>query len=562
MKRIKFLALGGLGESGKNMYCLEINNQIVIFDAGLKHPSADLLGVDAIVPDMSYIESRKNDIQAIFISHAHDKNIGALPMLLSIIDVPVYATRFSLAIIKDYLKEYNIDPDKKDLRNLQRRHAVSFGGFSVEFFSTTHSIPETNGIAVFTDDGVMVYATDYTFDQNVEENYRTDFQALADYNKKGVLALFNESSGAGSYGHSTTDYALIHSVRKTIKQAKHRVIVAMYSTELSNIQKVINEAINQDKKIAIIGRRAQRMVDIGESLGYIKIPKDKLVRLKFIDDNNKNEFDDVVFLVTGERHEPFFMLQRMVKGYDRLLQLKSDDTVMLMCPPYPGTEEIAAKTHDMLYRLDVDVAKIDKNALAKFHAGSEDIKLMYSILRPKYIVPINGEFKDQHQQEKIALDYGYDNDHVAVIENGDVLLFEDGVMKKRSDSISSGSIMIDGNLETDINNIILKEREMLSDDGFVMIAGNIDARKHLMLNQPEVISRGFMHMKGNKEIIKQIKVIYENIVFKHFNQKYIDWRSFKDDLRKAVSKYLFKETKRRPYIIPVIVDTQKDKVSS
>ncbi len=560
MSQIKFYALGGLGENGKNMYCVEIDRKILVLDAGLKHPSGELLGVDAIVPDISYLESRKADVLGILLSHAHDKNIGALPMVLSLVPTKVYGTNFSIAVAKDLLKENKMDPAEYDLIVIDKSGKIAFGNFTVEFYSTTHSVPESSGFAILTEDGAIVYATDYTFDQNSGSFYQTDFQKLAEFHKHGVLALLSESSGALSIGHSSTDFNLTHIIRDTFQKAEHRIIVAMYSTELSNIQRIINEALAIGKKISIIGRRAQRLVDIGESMGYIQIPADKLINLKFIDEENQNDLDDVVFLVTGEKHEPFFMLQRMAKGYDRLLHLKKEDTVLMMCPPIVGTEKIAAKTYDTLYRMEVSLVKVDKKTMSFFHASTEDIKLMYTLLKPKYIIPINGEFRYQLAQYNLALEYGYSHEQVVLVDNGEVITFDKGVLALQHDTVMNGSLLVDGSFETDINDVVLKERELLSEDGFLLVIANIDARERIMLNSPEIVSRGFMYMKDNEEVIKQIELIYKTITEKQFNQKYIDWKVYKESIRFEVQKYLYRETKRKPVIIPVIIDTQSDKL--
>jgi ribonuclease J len=560
MSQIKFFALGGLGENGKNLYCLEIDKQIIILDAGLKHPSGDLLGVDAIVPDISYLETRKIDIVGIFLSHAHDKNIGALPLVLSQIPLKVYGTNFTIAVLKDLLSENKLNPDAFDLNVVNYQTVIKFPKIEISFFPTTHSVPESSGISIFTEDGAIVYATDYTFDQNAGAFYQTDFHQLSKIQEKGVLALLSESSGALIPGHSTTDFKTTHLIRNTIMKAPKRIIVAMYSTELSNIQKVINEALKMGKNISIIGRKAQRMVDIGESMGYIQIPKEKLINLKFIDETNKNELDDTVFLVTGERHEPFFMLQRMAKGYDRLIHLIPDDTVFFLCPPIIGTEKIAAKTYDAIYRLGINLIKVDKKTISPFHAATEDLKMMYSLLKPKYVVPISGEYRYQLAHFELAKEYGYDESHVALIDNGEVITFNNGELELKHDTIMNGSVMVDGNFESDLNDVVLKERELLSQDGFLLIIANIDARERIMLNTPEVVSRGFMYMKDNVEVITQIESIYENITNKQFNQRYIDWKVYKESIRFEVQRYLYKETKRKPIIIPVIIDTQSDKV--
>lgn len=558
MSKIKFFALGGLGDTGKNLYVLEINHKLVILDCGLQHPSGDLLGVDALVPDIAYLQSRQDDIVGIFLSHAHDRNIGSLPKLLQTFNKPIYGTSYTLEMAKDILKEYDMDLNQYHFHTLDYKERVKFNDFSVEYVQTTHSVPLSAAIVVYTKDGAVVYATDYTFDQNVGDYFKTDFQKLAKIADDGVLAFLGESGGATHMGHSSTNGNLKRTIRKTFKRAKHRIIVNMYSTEVSTIQMVVNEAVKLDKKLAIIGRKAQRLVYIAEQMGYIQIPKDRLVNLKFIDAHNKNEFDDVVFLVTGERHEPFFMLQRMAKGYDRLVHLIETDTILAMAPPVIGTEKIAAKTFNILSEIGCDLVKVDKAFLSKFHAASEDIKLMYALLKPKYIIPINGEYRMLQAQANIAKDYGYKEENILLLDNGEVISFTDGHIDKHHDMVENGTVMIDGNFESDLNSIVLKERELLSQDGFLIITANVDAKEKVMLNKPEVVSRGYLFMKDNEEIIRQIEIIYELETKKQFSKRKIDWKEYKDNLRHQVERYLVQTTKRKPIIIPMIIDTSKD----
>ena len=350
----------------------------------------------------------------------------------------------------------------------------------------------------------------------------------------------------------------IQIIRNTITEAEGRIIVGLYSTELSNIQLIIDESLAAGKKISIIGRKAQRMVNIGERMGYIQIPQEKLVNLRYVDGENKNEFNDVVFLVTGERHEPFFMLQRMAKKYDRLIHLIESDTVIFMCPPLIGTEKIAAKTFDALSKTNVNMIKIDKNLLSKFHASSEDIKLMYSIINPKYIIPVSGEYKNQLAQYEIAKEYGYSDNEIFLLDNGEVITFEKGKKDKGHDMVDNGSIMVDGTYETDINDVVIKERELLSQDGFLMIIANINAQDKEMLNKPEIVSRGFMYMKDNEEMIKEIEIIYQLESKKQFSKVNINWKEYRDNIRYQIQRYLYNKTKRKPICIPVIIDTSID----
>ncbi|HQN74854.1 MAG TPA: ribonuclease J [Bacillota bacterium] len=558
MNQIKFYALGGLGDNGKNLYCLEINKKIIILDAGLQHPSNDLLGVDALVPDVSYLVSRKDDVEGIFLSHAHDKNIGALPMVLSQLNKPVYGTDYTIAIVRDFLRENKINPEIYQLNVVEYKKIIKFEDFYIEFFATTHSVPLSAGIVVYTKDGAIVYTTDYNFNQDVPEFYRTDFQKIAKIADYGVLAFLNESQGALNQGKSSGDDYLKKLIRHNFNKAKKRIIVAMYSTELSNIQMIINEAIRVNKRIAIIGRKAQRLLFIAEMMGYIKVPEDRLLNLKYLDNENDNEIDDVVFLVTGERHEPFFMLQRMAKGFDRLVKLVQTDTVLLLCPPLIGTEKIAAKTYDTLAKIDLEMIKVSKDYFSRFHASAEDIKFMYTLLKPKYIIPINGEYRLLLAQANIAKEYGYQENEVFLLDNGEVISFTNGVKDRYHDMVENGTLMVDGNYETDLNDQVLKERELLAEDGFLLVIANINAKEKTMLNTPEIVSRGFMYMKENEDIVKEIEIIYQMETNRQFAQKTIDWQKYKDNLRYQIQRYLYNSTKRKPIVIPVIIDTSKE----
>ncbi len=558
MAQIKFYALGGLGDNGKNLYVLEINKKILILDAGLQHPSGDLLGVDAIVPYMGYLESRSDDIIGVFLSHAHDKHIGALPMLLSHIKTKVYGTSFTIEVARDFLADNKMNHYDYDFEVVKYNTIIKFDDFAVEYYATTHSVPLSAGIVVYTEDGAIVYATDFTFDQNVPTYYKTDYRKIAKIADYGILALLCESSGASNIGHSNTNINIKRIIRQTFARAEGRIIVGMYSTELLNIQLVINEAIQAGKRISIIGRKAQRMVNIGERMGYIEIPAENLVNLKFIDSENKNEFNDVVYLVTGERHEPFFMLQRMAKAYDRLIHLIESDTIIFMCPPVIGTEKIAAKTYDVLCKTGVKMIKLDKTLLSKFHASSEDIKFLYSMLNPKFIIPVNGEYRYLLAQYELAQEYGYPDNKICMLDNGEVITFEKGIKDKFHDMVDNGSLMVEGTLESDINDKVIKERELLSQDGFLLVIANIDTKERIMLNDPEIVSRGFMFMKENEEIIKEIGIIYQLETKKQFSKNKINWKEYKDNVRYQTQRYLYNKTKRKPIVIPVIIDTQAD----
>ena len=556
MSKVKIFALGGLGENGKNMYCVDVDNKLFVLDAGLKYPTMELFGVDSIIPDFSYLEKNKNRIVGLFLSHGHEDHIGAVPKLLKTMNIPIYASFFTLAILKDAMEDQGLTLDDYEFIKVDSRKTISFGSIKIDFYRVTHSIPESFGIAITTDDGVIVYAPDFTFDQNVSGVYKTDFEKLASIAGKKVLALLIESLGAERVGHTHSTEALDYALNQAFYQAEGRIIVSAFSTDLVRIQKIIDIALKYDREIAIIGRKTQRTVDIAVNLDYLKIPKEKLTSLRFIDEKNKNELENAVVLVTGDRHEPFYMLQRMVKKLDRLIHINKKDTIILMTPPIPGTEKIAARTLDILYRYDTNVVKINKNILPPSHASSEDIKLLINMLNPKYIIPVIGEYRHQYANQNLCIQLGYAPENVFVLDNGVVLEIEYGTVENSKNKIPSGDTLVDGILDGDLNNIVLRDRELLSQDGVLLIIANIDARKKVVITTPEVVSRGFIFMKENEELIKEVESIFYKVAEKILSNKYIDWKVFREALKDDISKYLYRVTKRRPIIIPIIIDTQ------
>src|SRR5690554_1675924 len=394
MKRIRFFALGGLGENGKNMYAVEVENEIFILDAGLKYPTNELYGVDEIIPDYKMLVRAKRRIVGIFISHAHEDHVGALPYMLKDLEVPVFGTPLALAFIKDSLVDAGYDLNDYTFVTVNPDQTLPFNNANVTFFNTTHSIPESVGIAIETEEGSVVYTSEFTFNQGSDERYWTNFKKINEIANRGVLALLIESAGSYHTGFKNIDI-LRSKIENYFLQARGRIIVSLFASDIQKIQWVINISLQHKKKIAVIGRKAQRIVDIALQNGYLDVPKDALINLRFIDDKNKNNQEDLVCIVIGKRHEPFYMLQRMAKKIDRLVHIESDDTIILLTPPIPGTETMAARTLDVLYRGDSKIKLVDRKLLSTSHASSEEVKMMINLFRPKYIIPVIGEY--QHQ---------------------------------------------------------------------------------------------------------------------------------------------------------------------
>ncbi len=556
MSQIRFFALGGLGENGKNMYVIDVDRDLYILDAGIKYPSSELYGVDEIIPDYKVLLRAKDRIKGIFLSHAHEDHISALPHILRDLNVPIYATNFTMQILKDLLKEEDFNLEELTLNTISQNSIIKFGNVRVTFFNTTHSIPESVGIAIHTVDGVIVYTSDFTFDQSGHLKYQTDFRKINELAEKNVLALLTESLGSTLILNGGVNQSLDHKLNSIYANAEGRIIVSLFSSDLKKIQRVIDMSLQHHKKIAIIGRRAQRIVDIAIASGYLDIPKTSLISLKFIDDKNKNDDNNIVALVTGSRHEPFFMLQRMCKKIDRLIHITETDTVILMTPPVPGTEKMAARTLDVLYRSDAIVENIDQRLLTSAHATGEELKMMMNLLKPKYVIPTIGEYRHQYGLKKLAIEIGYDPDHVFIMDNGDVLNIKGGDVFVSKNEISVGEILIDGTAVGDVNDFVMKDRELLAEDGALLIVAHVSPKQKKILGEVEIVTKGFVYVQESEEILNKVKELFYKTSEKHLTGKYINWNEYKRDIRNEVNRLIYQEIRRRPITIPVIISTE------
>lgn len=554
MSKVRFFALGGLGENGKNMYVVDVDQQLFILDAGIKYPGPELFGVDEIIPDYKVLLRAAKNIRGLFLSHAHEDHIGAIVHLLKDLKIDIYATNFTMCIVKDALLDAGFDLNDYKLHVIDQDNIIKFGQVKVTFFNTTHSIPESVGIVIHTQLGSIVYTSDFTFTQIGDKNYQTDFQKLNEIASKKVLALLPESLGSELVQNSGVNLELNHRLNEIYLNAEGRIIVSLFSSDLQKIQRIVDISLAHKKKIAIIGRRAQRIVDIAIRSGYLNIPKESLVNLRFIDEKNKNDGLDIVCLVTGSRHEPFYMLQRMCKKADRLIHISEKDTICLLTAPVPGTEKMAARTLDILYRSDANVKIIDKRLLTQSHATGEEVKMMINLLKPAYIVPTIGEYRMQYRVKKLALELGYHESQIFLLDNGDVLNFSEEPYVGKQD-ISTGEILIDGSVVGDINDFVVRDRELLSEDGALLIVAHVSAKKKQIISDIQIVSKGFVFQKPTGDLLEELKEQFIKTSQKHLSSKYINWTEYKKDVRNDISKYIYQGTRRNPITIPVIIST-------
>lgn len=555
MASINIFSLGGLQEDGKNLYVLEINQRLYILDAGLKYPTAELYGVDMIINDISYLIENKDRVVGIFLTHAHDDHIGGVYNILKEFKAPVYASKFTMAVLLDRLKEEDFPVEENKFITVSAKSLLHFKDIDVRFFDVSHNVPDSLGIAVKTPDGYIIYTGNYNFDQNSKIDYAHMYRELAIFAKEGVLALLTDSLGANNDQNRGTILEFNLRIRNILSQSENRIIFTLFSSDLLRIQQIIDMAIMENKKIAILGRKTQRLVNQAMQLGYLKCPTKNLANLKYIDENNSNMDKNLVVLVTGERHEPYFMLQRMAKQIDRLIHLDPTDTVVILTNPYLGTEKMAARTMDVIYRVTTNVKEFNPNLLPLSSANREEIKQMINILLPKYVLPVIGEYRHQYALRIVANCVGYKDVQVILLDNGDIASFIDGEYKGITGDVPVGEVMLDGKAFKDVGDVVMRDRELLAEDGLLMLCANINPRTKALVAGPEIITKGFVYSNVDGDLYTDVMEVFKKVSIQFLVNKFINWSEYKNTLKTELQHFIFKKTKQNPIIIPVLIST-------
>ena len=563
MSKIHIYSLGGLQENGKNLYVCDIDDSMYILDCGLKYPTSELYGIDNIIPDFNYLIEHKDRIRGIFLTHGHDEHIGSIGHLLKEINVNVYASRFTLALVKDLIssKFNDLEIDDERFIEVDKNSNIMFKDVNISFFNVAHNIPDALGIIIHTKDGNIVYTGNFTFDQNAHQtDYRSMYEALVKAADEKVLVLMSDSLGALNEGGRGTILEFKQRVQNLFTKATGRIICSLFSSDLQRIQMIIDIATEQGKQIAILGRKTQRIVNLGIQMGYLKVNESNLVNLRFIDDKNKNNDPNLVVIVTGERHEPYFMLQRMAKRIDRLVKLEENDSIIILTKPYQGTEKMAARTLDMIYRVTVKVNVLSQNLLIDSHADREEIKQMLNILKPKYFVPVIGEYRHQYANISIAQCVGFNTDNLKILDNGDILEFLDGNYVGVVGSVPIGESLMDGQVQGDVNDVVMRDRELLAEDGVLLLSVNISPKTKQVLTPLEIVSKGFTYLNENEDFKENIKEVFDKVCKTHLGMRFINWSEFKLDFKSELSRLIYKTCKANPIIIPVFISTDLDTI--
>lgn len=559
MSQILFYALGGLQEDGKNLYCIEVDKYIYILDAGSKIPSMELHGVDLIVPDISYLIENKKRIAGLFLTHAHDEHIGSVYQIIRDINPKIYGSKFTMEVLKDKLIKDGIDFNEENLITVKSRSTLEMNNLKIRFFELAHNIPDCCGIDILTNDGNIVYTGNFNFDQNAKVDYAAMFRNLAVFSKEKVLLLLSESLGATNASNRGTILEFKTRMNAILASSPGRVIFSLYSSDILRIQQIINIAIDNHKKIALLGKKTQRLLAKAIELGYLHIPDEYNVNLRYIDEKNDNNDKDLVVLVTGERHEPFFMLQRMSKRIDRLIHMEKDDTVIVLTNPLLGTEKMSARTLDIIYKVTSKVYTFKQELLPPVNASREEIKEMINILKPKYIIPVIGEYRHLYALEVVADCVGYTKNNTLIMDLGDVAEFNNGRYVGITKNVPVGEVMLDGKAFGDIGDVVMHDRELLANDGVLIISSNINARSKKTLTGPDIVTKGFMYDNENLNLFDKIKQIFADVANVYLAQKFINWSDFKNELRGQIASLIYKETRRSPIIIPVLISTDLEK---
>lgn len=551
MSDIKIISLGGVRENAKNMYAIEVNDDIYILDCGLKYPENELLGIDIVIPDFEYLRQNARRIVGVFLTHGHADAIGALPYFVSEFDVPVFGSELTIALAKIACENEEIAKKFNDFHVINEKTEIDFPSATVSFFKTTHSIPESLGVALKTDEGTIVYTGDFKFDQTASAQYQTDLARLAEIGNEGVLALLSDSANAENPSETVNEREIYDFISETFEYCKGRIIVACVASNISRVQQVLDAAQANDRKVALTGHDVEKIVRTALKLNKLHLPSDDiLIPLK---DIKRYDDDQIVILEAGRSGEPLKSLQKMALKRHRSVSLHEGDLVFITTTPSHAMETNVAKTRDMIYRSGADVKSISDELNSSGHASKNDLQLMMNLLKPRYVLPVQGEYRLLAANAHAATEVGIPAENIFLLAKGDVAEYTRGKMLVAS-SVEVGNTMIDGIGVGDIGNIVLRDRKILSEDGIFIAVVTIDRKKKKIVDRPKITSRGFVYVKTSRDLIAESADIITKTVQSNLDNKEFDWGHLKQDVREQLNHFLYEQTKRHPVILPVIME--------
>lgn len=554
-QNIKIMMLGGVRENGKNMYAVQVDDEIFIMDAGLKYPDSSMLGIDVVIPDLDFFKEYGDRIAGIFLTHGHDDAIGALPYILRDHDIPVFGSKLTIELAKIAVQRENKRRKNNLFHVIDADTEIDFKNASVSFFKTTHSLPDSLGIDLSTKEGEIVYTGDFKFDPSAKEGYRTDFVRLSEISQKGVLALLSDSTNAEAVFPNDRQSSIENYILNTFNNQEGRIIVASKASNIVRIQEIFQAAAATGRHVYLTGRDIGKIVYTAMKLGYLDVPKGLLVHSK---DLKKIPDNELVILETGRMGEPLKSLQKMATNRHRLIKIKKGDLVFIATTPSHSVETMVAQTSDMIYRAGGTVKQLGRERHTSGHATGRDLQILIDTMKPKFLIPAIGEYRLLELHKNLAVEVGMDPKDVYLTKNGDVLKLEKGRFYL-SDPVPGEDTMIDGSGVGDVGNIVLRDREVLSDDGVFIAAVTIDRKKKKIVSEPLVSTRGFVYIKANHDLMNGASDAIKEAIANNFEHKRFDWTELKQDVRNSVEKYLYKQTGRRPVVLPVVMEVNQNR---
>lgn len=545
MSKIKIFSLGGLNEDGKNMYVVEVDKDIFVFDAGLKYADDKMLGVDYIIPNYDYIKDNIKRVKGVFVTHGQDNYMGAIcDMVKEMPELKIYGTKFTLEIIKEELENDGIK--SSNLIEVTPHKKIDFGKNSIFPISVTYMIPDAVGYVLYTPDGAIFYTGNFVFDPTMLGPYKMDIGKLAYVGKQGVLCLLSESLYADKKGFTSPNHRASDLFSEIINSHEGRILFNIDQTQFYRVQELFNELAHTKRNVVILGKRMEQGILKGINMNYINFDPKRIVSIKHVND------EGIIVIVSDERERPFSNLKRIVRGYDKFITVNDKDTLVLVTPIDDGMEGTATKVLDTLAKIGVDTIVLDKRKYLSHHASSEDLMLMLDLMKPKYYMPVIGEYRQQVANANVAKQIGMDYTNILLKLNGDVAYFENGELVDNNMKVPVDDILIDGLSAGDVGDLVIKDRELLSDNGIVIITATLDKKTKSILAGPEVLTKGFIYVKDSIDLIKEVEKISTDVIKNNVKGNYIDFAKVKSGIRDKVGKYLYEQTECKPMVIIVI----------
>ncbi|SDK09272.1 ribonuclease J [Paenibacillus marchantiae] len=550
--KLYIAALGGLNEIGKNMYLIQYNQDIIVIDCGSKFPDETLPGIDLIIPDVTYLLENQDKVRALVVTHGHEDHIGGIPYLLKQINIPVYASRLTRGLIELKLKEHGL-LRKADLHTVDSKSSITLGGIQISFFATSHSIPDCLGIFFQTPGGNVVHTGDFKFDMSPVNGPYPDLHRMAEIGKQGVHVLLSESTNAERPGFTPSERVVGDHILDAFIRAKQKVFISTFASNVSRVQQIVNAAFETGRKLALLGRSMLNVVSVASELGYLDVPEGLLIEAI---DSDQFPPDEVVVLCTGSQGETMAALSRLAASKHPHVKIAPGDTVIIAAGAIPGNERNLAHVIDNLYVLGARVIYGSSGAAGMHvsgHGSQEELKLMLTLMKPDYLIPVHGEFRMLYQHRQLAESVGIERDHVFIVNNGDMIQYKDSVASP-GPKIASGNSLVDGLIMGDVGNIVLRDRRQLSSDGMLVIVTTLSKTEKHMVTAPEIISRGFVFVKDSEEFMKEIHELVQNKMDELTGSGANQWNVIKRKLKDEIGHYIYAQTKRRPMILPIIIE--------